>query len=41
LALAHATMQRLGGSIEADNLPGGGFEVILVFPPLVEEEAAP
>lgn len=32
LALAHASMQRLGGSIEARNLEQGGFEVTLTFP---------
>lgn len=32
LALAHASMQRLGGSIEARNLEQGGFEVVLRFP---------
>lgn len=38
LALAHATMQRLEGSITARNLASGGFEVSLTFPaPRVEE----
>lgn len=37
LALAHATMQRLGGSIEAQNLHEGGFEVVLTFPAPREE----
>ncbi|MGB0952553.1 MAG: ATP-binding protein [Planctomycetota bacterium] len=38
LALAHATMQRLGGAIEAQNLKAGGFEVILTFPPPTVED---
>ena len=37
LALAHASMQRLGGSIEARNLEQGGFEVVLVFPHFPED----
>jgi len=32
LALAHAAMRRLGGSIAARNLPEAGFEVVLEFP---------
>jgi signal transduction histidine kinase len=41
LALAHATMQRLGGSIEARNLERGGFEVVLEFPELDSETQSP
>jgi C4-dicarboxylate-specific signal transduction histidine kinase len=32
MALAHATVRSLGGSIEADNLESGGFEVVLRLP---------
>ncbi len=32
LALAHATMQRLGGEMDAHNLEQGGFRVVLRFP---------
>ncbi len=32
LALAHATVRALGGSIEAANLPGGGFQVRVRLP---------
>jgi len=41
LALAHATMQRLGGRIEAQNLSGGGFEVVLEFPAAAQEGSMP
>ncbi len=32
LALAHAAVRALGGEIEAANLPGGGFEVLIRVP---------
>ena len=34
LALAHATVRSLGGQMEAANLPGGGFEVLILLPPV-------
>jgi signal transduction histidine kinase len=39
LALAHATVRSLRGSIEAVNLPGGGFEVVVRVPPPAPEAA--
>jgi len=39
LALAHATVRSLGGSIEAANLPGGGFEVLILLPAPAGESA--
>jgi signal transduction histidine kinase len=39
LALAQATMGRLGGSLIWRNRDGGGFEVLLLFPAAAEEPA--
>jgi C4-dicarboxylate-specific signal transduction histidine kinase len=39
LALAQATMGRLGGSLIWRNRDGGGFEVLLLFPAAAEDPA--
>lgn len=39
LALAHAAVRSLGGTIEAANLPAGGFEVLIILPPPPPDQA--